>query len=162
MFDGGTTVRWHDGTVFVVARRTTNTVARRNRSRFTFHCGISRFTFHFTFHVSGHSCYCNYMMQMDARKRWMYDVDRRTSDYMAGLKTFLDVAEANKMNNFMPCPCVDCRNVKGYSNIFTLHSHLIRKGFMPSYYCWSKHGERGVMMEDNEEKEDDDNYHVFP
>ena len=53
----------------------------------------------------------NYMMQMDALKRWMYGVDRRTSEYMAGLKKFLDVAEANKMNNFMPCPCVDCRNV---------------------------------------------------
>ena len=92
----------------------------------------------------------------------MYDVDRRTSEYMAGLKKFLDVAEANKMNNFMPCPCVDCRNVKGYSKRFALHSHLILKGFMPSYYCWTKHGERGVMMEDNEEEEDDDNYPVFP
>jgi hypothetical protein len=29
---------------------------------------------------------------------------------------------------------------------------------MPSYNCWSKHGERGVMMEDNEEEEDDDMY----
>ena len=61
----------------------------------------------------------------------------------------------------MPCPCVDCRNVKGYSKRFALHSHLILKGFMPSYYCWTKHGERGVMMEDNEEKEDDDNYPMF-
>ena len=39
------------------------------------------------------------MMQMDARKRWMYDVDRRTSEYMANLKKFLDVAEANRVNN---------------------------------------------------------------
>ena len=53
----------------------------------------------------------NYMMQMDARKRWMYDVDRRTSEYMANLKKFLDVAEANRVNKFMPCPCVDCRNI---------------------------------------------------
>ncbi|KAK1668782.1 hypothetical protein QYE76_056941 [Lolium multiflorum] len=29
-------------------------------------------------------------------------------------------------------------------------------GFMPSYNCWTKHGERGVMMEDNEEEEEDD------
>ena len=27
-----------------------------------------------------------YMMQMDARKRWMYDVDRRTSEFMVPLK----------------------------------------------------------------------------
>jgi hypothetical protein len=32
---------------------------------------------------------------------------------------------------------------------------------MPSYNCWTKHGERGVMMEYNKE-EDDDNYPMFP
>ena len=104
----------------------------------------------------------NYMMQMDARKRWMYDVDRRTSEYMTGLKKFLDVAEANRVNNFITCPCVDCQNVIEYSKRKTLHGHLLLNGFMPSYYCWTKHGERGVMMEDNEKEEDDDNYPVFP
>jgi hypothetical protein len=33
---------------------------------------------------------------------------------------------------------------------------------MPNYNCWTKHGERGVTMEDNEEEEDDDNYPEFP
>ena len=33
---------------------------------------------------------------------------------------------------------------------------------MPSYNVWTKHGERGVMMEDNGEEEDDDNYPMFP
>ena len=33
---------------------------------------------------------------------------------------------------------------------------------MPSYNCWTKHGERGVMMEDNEEEKDDENYPMFP
>ena len=66
------------------------------------------------------------------------------------------------MNNFMPCPCVDCRNVTEYSKRVTLHGHLLVKGFMPSYYCWTKHGEREVMMEDNEEEEADDNYPMFP
>jgi hypothetical protein len=28
----------------------------------------------------------------------------------------------------------------------------------PSYNCWTKHGERKVMMEDNKEEEDDDIY----
>ena len=36
--------------------------------------------------------------------------------------------------------------------------HLLEKGFMPHYNVWTKHGEIGVMMEDNEEEEDDDNY----
>jgi hypothetical protein len=58
----------------------------------------------------------------------------------------------------MCCPCVDCGNKKEYSSWKILHPHLLRKGFMPSYYCWTKHGERGVIMEDNEEEEDDDMY----
>ncbi|KAK1680085.1 hypothetical protein QYE76_040933 [Lolium multiflorum] len=41
--------------------------------------------------------------------------------------------------------------------------HLLRVGFMPNYYCWTKHGEKGVMMEGNEEEEEeDDNYPMFP
>jgi hypothetical protein len=32
---------------------------------------------------------------------------------------------------------------------------------MPSYNYWTKHAERGVTMEDNEEEEDDDNYPEF-
>jgi hypothetical protein len=58
----------------------------------------------------------------------------------------------------MCCPCVDCENKKEYSSWKILHSHLLRKGFMPSYNCWTKYGERGVIMEDNEEEEDDDMY----
>ena len=49
-----------------------------------------------------------------------------------------------------------------YSTSKIIHMHLLRRGFMPSYNCWTKHGERGVMMEDSEEEEDDDNYHMFP
>jgi hypothetical protein len=101
------------------------------------------------------------MMQMDARMRWMYG-ERRSSEFIAGLHKFLDVAEANKVNNFMPCPCEKCRNVREYSDPRTIQDHVIRKGFMPSYNCWTKHGERGVRMEDNEEEEDDDNYPMFP
>jgi hypothetical protein len=34
---------------------------------------------------------------------------------------------------------------------------------MVGYNCWTKHGERGVMMEDGEEEENDDNYRqMFP
>ena len=53
-----------------------------------------------------------YMMQIDARKRWMYGDPHLNSEFIAGLHKFIDVAEANKVDNFMPCPCLDCRNVK--------------------------------------------------
>ena len=103
----------------------------------------------------------NYMMQMDVRKRWMYG-DRRSSEYIAGLHKFIDVVEANKEDGFMCCPCVDYRNVKEYSSSRIIQGHLLWRGFMPSYNCWTKHRERGVMMEDNDEEEDDDNYPMFP
>src|SRR5664279_3226692 len=96
----------------------------------------------------------NYTMQMDARQRWMYG-DRLSSEYRAGLDEFLGVAQAHKENGFMCCPCVDCRNVRERSSSRVLHGHLLRRGFMPSYNCWTKHGERGVVMEDNEEEEED-------
>ncbi|KAK1680872.1 hypothetical protein QYE76_041720 [Lolium multiflorum] len=51
-------------------------------------------------------------------------------------------------------------NSIGYSSSREVHLHLIRHGFMPSYNCWTKHGERGVIMEEDEEGDDiiDDNY----
>ena len=84
--------------------------------------------------------------------------DRRIDEFTDGLRSFLDVAEANKRNGFMCCPCKRCRNEKDYSSSQTLHVHLLQYGFMQNYNCWTKHGERGVMMEDNEDEDDDDNY----
>ena len=102
----------------------------------------------------------NYIMQMN--RQWMY-IDRRFDEFTAGLDNFMAVAEANKHGGFMYCPCVDCKNTVNYARSSLIHSHLLRSGFMPSYYCWTKHGERGVMMEDNdEEEEDDDGYPNFP
>src|SRR3989337_310369 len=101
----------------------------------------------------------NYIMQMN--RQWMYGY-RHTSEYITGLHNFIDVVEANNQNGFMYCSCVVCENTKDYSSSKTLHFHLLEKGFMPHYNCWTKHGERGVMMEDNEEEEDDENYPMFP
>jgi hypothetical protein len=33
---------------------------------------------------------------------------------------------------------------------------------MSGYHYWTKLGERGVMMEDNNEEENDDNYPMYP
>ena len=92
---------------------------------------------------------------------WMCN-DRRSKGYMEGVQSFLKVAEDNKgPNGFMCCPCRKCRNEKDYSDTDRIHLHLITEGFMPGYNCWTKHGEKGVMMEDNEEEENDDNY-MYP
>jgi hypothetical protein len=71
------------------------------------------------------------------------------------------MADANKKNGFVVCPCNVCKNQKDYSSSRTLHIHLLQHGFMPNYNCWIKHRERGVTMKDNEEEENDDNYPEF-
>ena len=92
---------------------------------------------------------------------WMY-ADRRSTEYIQGVQSFPNVANANKRNGFMCCPCRRCRNDKDYSSSQTLHIHLIQFGFMDGYNCWTKHGEKGVMMEDNEEEENNDNNYMSP
>nr|XP_051229794.1 uncharacterized protein LOC127347667 [Lolium perenne] len=94
-------------------------------------------------------------------RQWMYG-DRCHPEFINGMHYFLNVAEANRRSNgFMYCPCSSCKNMKDYSTSKTLHVHLLENGFMPSYNCWTKHGERGVILEDNEEEEDSDNYPLF-
>ncbi|XP_073365533.1 uncharacterized protein [Aegilops tauschii subsp. strangulata] len=85
---------------------------------------------------------------------------RLSGEFTTGLKDFPVVANANKQQGFIICPCAVCKNQKGYSSSRDVHMHLLRHGFMPSYNCWTKHGERGVRMEEDEEGDDiDDNYH---
>jgi hypothetical protein len=83
--------------------------------------------------------------------------DQCGTPFIASL-TFLQTAEVNKsMNGFMCCPCRRCGNNKEYSNRKTLHGHIYRWVFMEKYICWTKHGERGVVMKDGEEDDYDDN-----
>ena len=90
-------------------------------------------------------------------RQWMYG-HHCTMAWINGLKTFLDVAEAHKSSKgFMFCPCRICRNQKEFSRRHTLHVHLFEKGFMDNYTLWTKHGEPGVSMEDNEVDNNDDN-----
>jgi hypothetical protein len=89
--------------------------------------------------------------------------DRRSVEFIEGVLSFLKVAEANKRNGFICCPCGAYRNENDYSCSSSIHFHLIQWGLMYGYNCWTKHREKGVMMEDSEEEENDDNYrHMFP
>ena len=90
---------------------------------------------------------------MQMNRQWMYNADRRSNEFIEGLHYFLSVAEANKQNGFMRCPCVHCNNNKDYSSSRILHSHIFANSFMEKYVCWTKHGEQGVTMEDNEEED---------
>jgi capsule polysaccharide export protein KpsC/LpsZ len=81
-----------------------------------------------------------------------------TMAWINGLSSFLDAAEADRSSKgFMWCPCRTCRNNKEFSRRSTLHVHLIERGFMNNYTLWSKHVEPGVLMEDDEDADDDNN-----
>ena len=41
-----------------------------------------------------------------------------------------------------------------YSSSTTIHIHLFSSSFMPNYFVWTKHGERGIMLDNDKEKED--------
>ena len=90
-------------------------------------------------------------------RQWMYNANRRSFEYIAGMHAFLKVAKNRNAKGFMCCPCFECRNTLDYSDWGTRHLHLIKNGFMPNYVVWTQHGERGVVMEDDEEEEEDDN-----
>src|SRR3954469_2456993 len=102
--------------------------------------------------------YILYIIIMQMNRQWMYG-SRLSGEFTTGLKDFLIVANANRQQGFIICPCAVCKNDKGYSSPRRVHMDLLMHGFMPSYYYWTKHGERGVRMEDDEEGDDiDDNY----
>ena len=89
----------------------------------------------------------------------MYNADCRSPEFIRCVHEFINVAKANTWNGFMCYPCVLCKNEKDDSCSRKIHEHLHTSGFMPNYICWTKHGERGVIMEEDEEEEegDDDN-----
>nr|AAX95922.1 transposon protein, putative, CACTA, En/Spm sub-class [Oryza sativa Japonica Group]ABA93427.1 transposon protein, putative, CACTA, En/Spm sub-class [Oryza sativa Japonica Group] len=86
-------------------------------------------------------------------RQWMY-TDRRSKEFIDGMHYFLRVAEANRQRGFICCPCNKCKNQKEYSASRTIHFHFIESGFMPSYNCWTSHGEQGVKMEEDEVEDD--------
>nr|CAE05049.2 OSJNBa0049H08.10 [Oryza sativa Japonica Group] len=86
-------------------------------------------------------------------RQWIY-ADRWSKEFIDGVHYFLRVAEANRHKGFICCPCNKCKNQKEYSASRTIHFHLFESGFMPSYNCWTSHGEQGVEMEEDEVEDD--------
>ncbi|XP_047164922.1 uncharacterized protein LOC124834301 [Vigna umbellata] len=80
-------------------------------------------------------------------KSWI-DMPRNTSQYMAGLNTFLDFAFSNSgVRGKIICPCQKC-NFKKWQFREVVYEHLIVKPFPKGYTMWLLHGERRI----NEEK----------
>ena len=83
----------------------------------------------------------------------MYMADRRSEEIIDGVHEFIEAAEKHKYGGFVRCPCKFCMNEKDYSSSRTIHSQLFNSGFMPNYYVWTKHGEREIMLDNNEEED---------
>ena len=85
----------------------------------------------------------------------MYMTEWRSMEFIDGVHEFKKVAENHKYGGFVRCPCKNCKNENDCSSSRTNHSNLISSGFMPNYYVWTKHGERGIMLDNNEKEEED-------
>ena len=79
-------------------------------------------------------------------------MNQRSMEFIDGVHEFIKVAEKHKYGGC--CPCKFCKNEKDYSSSRTIHSYLFNSDFMLNYYVWTKHGERGIMQDNNEEEED--------
>lgn len=83
----------------------------------------------------------------------MYLKNRTCGEYLTGLKSFIDAAEADQLKqgkSAISCPCVDCENDIQFSSSVHVHAHLIIRGFMDDYICWNMHGEEGCNVRDLE------------
>nr|GMD54307.1 uncharacterized protein LOC109152007 [Ipomoea batatas] len=76
-------------------------------------------------------------------RSWMYE-NRTTFKYVQGVQEFIQYAEENrskKAEDYIVCPCCDCKNLRRYRNSDEVKAHLIRRGFKEGYNRWIWHGE---------------------
>jgi hypothetical protein len=96
-------------------------------------------------------------------REWMYIGNRVSQHFIEGWETFLrTAAEYKKLENmsdvhYICCPCVDCCNEKKTQDIDEIREHLLVRGFMSEYTCWTEHREyKEVVLEDTDVGGDDD------
>jgi hypothetical protein len=84
---------------------------------------------------------------LQMNREWMYIDNRVSQHFMEGLKTFLETAAKYKKPenmsdvHYLWCPCVDCYSEKKTRDIEEIREHLLIRGFMSGYTCWTEHGE---------------------
>ena len=71
-------------------------------------------------------------------------MNRVTDVYIDGVVEYLKAAEKNVVDTKDPwvlCPCCECKNIKSFTSTTQIQTHLIKRGFVEGYECWSHHGE---------------------
>lgn len=81
----------------------------------------------------------------------MYNVDRCSKEYIEYVHYFVKTLGTHKQRDFICCLCRDCKDEGEYSSSTPIHLHLLQKGFMPIYICWTKHRETRVLQDKEEE-----------
>ncbi|GJY75793.1 reverse transcriptase domain-containing protein [Tanacetum coccineum] len=78
------------------------------------------------------------------RSKWMYNIRRSDPSYLKGVQDFLTFAANNRVNSGdagIYYPCIKYKNFVRLKNIKYIEYHLITRGFVQKYTCWSRHGE---------------------
>ncbi|XP_019173565.1 PREDICTED: uncharacterized protein LOC109169143 [Ipomoea nil] len=88
-------------------------------------------------------------------RSWMYK-KHNTLEYVHGVQEFVKIAEeyASKIGeNYIVCPCYDCRNLKKFRSSEQIKEHLIRRGFKLGYDWWIWHGETVLTSNSTNQRE---------
>ena len=86
-------------------------------------------------------CFC-YVAGMD--RAWIYTENRLRNEFKDGLLGFLETADQDRLRRegkWTCYPCLMSENCKNIKSTTEIQTHLIKRGFMLGYACWSKHGE---------------------
>ncbi len=78
----------------------------------------------------------------------MYCIQCSTPEYREGVTEFVYFADNDRkirMSKYMLCPSADYKNEKIFDESSWVHSHLIHRGFVDHYRCWSKYGEQKTL-----------------
>jgi len=72
---------------------------------------------------------------------------RHSVEFGAGVTMFIQfAADQSAIDGMIICPCKSCAN-RFWSDLNTVHEHLICEGFMSGYSTWIHHGESVGLSE---------------
>nr|GFA44140.1 ulp1 protease family, C-terminal catalytic domain-containing protein [Tanacetum cinerariifolium] len=97
------------------------------------------------------------------RRKWMYNVEHVTPEYINGLFEFIKTAEdhqAKTRKARISYPRKDCARFIYHDDIETIRYHLFKQRFTKNYTWWKHHGEaprdcNNVVLESNVNNNDD-------
>jgi Transposase-associated domain len=81
---------------------------------------------------------------MDPRRMWMYSEDKKSAEYLKGVREFMYCAIDYKKlrgDKTILCSCLKCQNLVRHKDVEQVELHLYKNGFMKFYSLWIWHRE---------------------